>query len=757
MMSLTHTEEEVRALPPGSRAPLVAERILALTGASGAAVALRDESGAFRCRARAGESAPRVGTPLSTESGISGACIRNHEIIRCEDAWRDERVNTESARRIKIRSVLAVPLMQGGVAVGMVQALSARPYAFSVSDLERLKKLGSLLVEDFPLATTAAAPEIHEVATPAVAEPAPDAEPVAVAPVVIIEPEPAPVQAAVEASEQEGAPEPHADNVIEFPAHHEPEPEPVPEPVAEAPAPAAEAELEASPAAPEHKGDLLEMPAPAAPERSWLEEPVAAESFETVGEPMEMPNHRAHWEPPQPVFTPTTSEVLFQAFTAPRRSRRKLWLALGLLLFIAAAVYWFMQSGKPITELLQTMRPAQPAPVARTAGQAAPVSSAAAAPVEPAAPATSTPAPAVVPAAIPPTPPADAGPRTLTGIRVTREAGRTVVLIDLTDQTQYEEHRLGAPDRIYFDLQETALAHGVPAKLSGDGGSLLRVRAASPQPGVTRVVLDTNGNVDYRVRLNTEPYGLRIEMGPPSRETPKAVASAPKPVAPPIAALPKPTTRLAAGKLKIVLDPGHGGWDMGTIGSRGLMEKDMALDVAQRLGQLLQKNPDYDVTLTRQDDSYIPLEQRASSANAAGADLFISIHGNYSSRGRARGVETYYPVAATADAAASTRAENSRKLAALLQTFLHHQEEIINPGLPDRGVKAANYAVLRSTAMPAALAEVSFVSSPNDEKQLIQPSYRQQLAEALYKGIASYVNQRNQRLTASAGARSSGQ
>ena len=176
---------------------------------------------------------------------------------------------------------------------------------------------------------------------------------------------------------------------------------------------------------------------------------------------------------------------------------------------------------------------------------------------------------------------------------------------------------------------------------------------------------------------------------------------------------------MANAKLKIVLDPGHGGWDMGTIGNRGLMEKDLALDVAQRLSLLLQKNPDYDVTLTRLDDSYIPLEQRASTANAAGADLFISIHGNYSSRSHARGVETFYPNAAGTDAATATRSENSRKLAVFLQAFLHHEEESSNPGLPDRGVKPANYAVLRSTAMPAALAEVSFVSSPNDEYQLL--------------------------------------
>ena len=96
------------------------------------------------------------------------------------------------------------------------------------------------------------------------------------------------------------------------------------------------------------------------------------------------------------------------------------------------------------------------------------------------------------------------------------------------------------------------------------------------------------------------------------------------------------------GKFRIVLDAGHGGWDLGTVGRQGLLEKDLVLDVTQRLGKLLQARLGSEVMFTRTDDTYLPLDQRADFANQAQADLFVSVHANYSSSATARGVETYY-------------------------------------------------------------------------------------------------------------------
>jgi N-acetylmuramoyl-L-alanine amidase len=217
-------------------------------------------------------------------------------------------------------------------------------------------------------------------------------------------------------------------------------------------------------------------------------------------------------------------------------------------------------------------------------------------------------------------------------------------------------------------------------------------------------------------------------------------------------------------KMRIVVDAGHGGWDLGTVGRHGLLEKDLVLEIAQRLGKLLETRLGADVILTRNDDNYIPLDERAGVANQSQADLFVSVHANYSDLPSARGVETYYtnffssPNAKDVETRSNTagsknalaaavlsptdlhdRIEQSRRLAASVQRSLYGTLSADNPGLRDRGVKEASYVVLTETAMPGILAEVSFVSSPTDEQKLRSDGYREQIAEALYKGIARYA------------------
>jgi N-acetylmuramoyl-L-alanine amidase len=221
--------------------------------------------------------------------------------------------------------------------------------------------------------------------------------------------------------------------------------------------------------------------------------------------------------------------------------------------------------------------------------------------------------------------------------------------------------------------------------------------------------------------------------------------------------------RARVPKMRIVVDAGHGGWDLGTVGRRGLLEKDLVLEIARRLGKLLETRLGSDVIYTRQDDNYIPLDERAGIANQAQADLFVSVHANYSDLPSARGVETYYTNFFSAPDAKNTetrdngnsgkngvttalspiqlrgRIAQSRRLAASVQRSLYGTLSLQNPGLRDRGVKEAGFVVLTETAMPGILAEVSFVSSPTDEQRLRSDGYREQIAEALYKGIARYA------------------
>src|SRR3989442_5317461 len=358
----------------------------------------------------------------------------------------------------------------------------------------------------------------------------------------------------------------------------------------------------------------------------------------------------------------------------------------------------------------------------------------------------------------------------VTGIQHTSSSNSSTVIISLQEQVQYEAHRLSDPERIYFDLHDTALAPGLFGKdIQINDAHLTRIRIAQPTPGITRVVLQTKTTADFSVRMESNPYRLVIDIRgsakPESMERPD-LSNLPSLSRPPqLSSLPEPaitseTPAVAtAQKLRIVLDAGHGGWDMGTIGRKGLMEKDLVLDVVNSLGKLIRNRLGAEVLYTRQNDSYVALEKRAEIANMAQANLFVSIHANYSSYSSARGVETYYTdtyssvKARTRGAGAPEelqsidwttvdireKVEESRHFAAMVQRALYGMLAAKTPGIRDRGVKKASYVVLTGTSMPAILTEISFVSSPTDEDNLQSEVYRHQIAEALFKGIEQYT------------------
>ena len=217
---------------------------------------------------------------------------------------------------------------------------------------------------------------------------------------------------------------------------------------------------------------------------------------------------------------------------------------------------------------------------------------------------------------------------------------------------------------------------------------------------------------------------------------------------------------------KIVVDAGHGGHDTGTIGPNGLEEKDLVLDVALKLGKLLENKLGAEVVYTRDDDTFIPLETRTAIANKEQADLFISIHANSSDDPTARGVETYYlNFTSRADALEVAARENavseksihelqdlvkkialkekigeSREFASDVQRSLYAGLSAKSPNLRNRGVKKAPFVVLIGANMPSILAEISFVSNPDDAKKLKTNEYRQRIADSLYKGVFKYVN-----------------
>lgn len=291
-------------------------------------------------------------------------------------------------------------------------------------------------------------------------------------------------------------------------------------------------------------------------------------------------------------------------------------------------------------------------------------------------------------------------------------------------------------------------------------------------PPATTATVDTDNNTgmteDLTAKKKSAPFrGTGKRRSKSAGNTADIAADIDAREARPTAAGDRSLIRALGLKIgKIVIDPGHGGHDTGTIGPDGLEEKDLVVDVGRRLGKLLETRMGAEVVYTRKDDTFIPLETRTAIANRERADLFVSIHANSSHDSSARGIETYYlnftsspdalEVAARENAvseksiyelgdlvkkiALKEKIEESHEFATNVQQALHSGLAMKGSGIRDRGVKKAPFIVLIGANMPSILAEISFVSNPTDERKLQTPEYRQRIAESLYRGIAKYAS-----------------
>jgi N-acetylmuramoyl-L-alanine amidase/type II secretory pathway predicted ATPase ExeA len=369
----------------------------------------------------------------------------------------------------------------------------------------------------------------------------------------------------------------------------------------------------------------------------------------------------------------------------------------------------------------------------------------------------------------------------VTAIQVSSTESDARVVIMLDNAVQYDSARITSPDRIYFDLYKARLSPYVGQKtipiVPTENGLLKWVRARQNADEVVRLVLDADGAKDYSAQLLLDPYRLVIDVHARAMAATKPgqgsdvarynVSNVPPEASASHARRLSLTRELGLKITRIVVDPGHGGYDTGTMGPSGLLEKDLCLDVALRLGQLIEENTaDAEVLYTRKDDRYVPLEQRAAIANAINADLFISIHANSSDRRETRGVETYYLSLATAQESmelalrenalalsslhdlpdlvkkitSSEKIAESKQLAVDMQNALSQRLQLVSGHEPNRGVKQAPFIVLTGANMPAVLSEISFISNASDESLLLESGQRQRVAEGLYFGIAAYLD-----------------
>jgi len=351
-------------------------------------------------------------------------------------------------------------------------------------------------------------------------------------------------------------------------------------------------------------------------------------------------------------------------------------------------------------------------------------------------------------------------------VRIGRHpASTTRIVLDVDNLARYSFFVLYEPVRLVIDCERVAtgaIAASRPAELTPRAEvlpSTPRILPASlePAPIVARAhVLEPAGDAPPPVQDHDEP-----EQAIEANRIPPALLAPPTPPAANVQGGFSLARQLGLGASRIVIDPGHGGYDPGALND-GLSEAEVVLDIALRLETLLLERPKFAVVLTRRTDAYVSLEERTGLANREGADLFLSIHANASGNSRTRGVETYVlNFAATADAAAvaarensasgrtmkslpdivksitlSNKREESRDFAALVQRALFRQ--LRTAGMRDLGVKQAPFVVLIGAEMPSILAEVAFLTNRQDQQLLKNVSYRQRIAEALLNGILRY-------------------
>jgi len=374
------------------------------------------------------------------------------------------------------------------------------------------------------------------------------------------------------------------------------------------------------------------------------------------------------------------------------------------------------------------------------------------------------------------------------------------VVLDIETIGDYSVFSLPNPFRLIIDVHGPRTVQGLVAGAHGEPTHTEATGSTVPASAVTPAGLSsTESGIPPAPNRARQPLRAQVAVPDKSVPTPDVKAkesdSSQSPASPPpapVATAPEASVRPAVSTereqvrapaltssgsttltralglkiARIVIDPGHGGHDTGTVGPTGLEEKAVVLDVGLRLKKLVEQRLGSNVVMTRSDDTFIPLEARTAIANQQAADLFISIHANASADPSARGIEVYYlnftsdpgslAVAARENAssqesvhqlqnlikkiALSEKIEESSEFAQQVDYALNNAATVSGNHQPDRGLKKAPFVVLIGADMPSILAEISFLTNPRDEKLLRQARYRQKIAEGVYHGVARYIS-----------------
>ncbi|HWG95481.1 MAG TPA: N-acetylmuramoyl-L-alanine amidase [Nitrospira sp.] len=359
---------------------------------------------------------------------------------------------------------------------------------------------------------------------------------------------------------------------------------------------------------------------------------------------------------------------------------------------------------------------------------------------------------------------ASLAPVTVRNFRVMTSPERTRLVLDLDRHTTVIEQRASNPSRVVIALPNAWL--GRPARIKARNGTIPSPFMIIQLPHqAVAVSLPTTSFRTYKHFTLSHPPRLVIDVTPSDAQV---RPDAPDPQEIPqrsISPVSQPVIPRAKGYTTIVIDPGHGGKDPGARGIQKTEEKDITLKVGLQLRELLRKQSGLRVLMTRDHDVFIELEDRAKFANSNEADLFVSIHVNSHPSRAVKGIEIYHFGEAKDQRALEVAARENgtpisntgvgweylvadllttKKIEASLDLAWNAKEAMVSRMngqyvLNDHGVKTAPFYVLRFTSMPSILAEIAYISNPDEEDLLRKPVFVQDVAQSLYHGIVSFL------------------
>ena len=365
-----------------------------------------------------------------------------------------------------------------------------------------------------------------------------------------------------------------------------------------------------------------------------------------------------------------------------------------------------------------------------------------------------------------------AKPALLKKVNYSQQPNSTRVVIHIAGLAKITQDRLSNPDRVYFNFLNTRLDQRIKKDIQIGSDTLKRLRVSQFDKTTSRLVLEFPANREIQVVTTRKEGKLVVDLIASDKKPGVSAKTKIAPIIKPVSVAIAPRAKRVArkGVPLIVIDPGHGGKDIGAKSRRGLLEKDVNLKISKRLKKILESRYGYQVILTRTDDTFIPLEERGKIANDSDADLFVSIHVNAAKRLSAHGIETYHLGVANSDRAEETAARENgelvysvnelpvqRILADMLSTTkindsgilaVHVQERLHSwvkkkySNVKDLGVKKAPFFVLHDTKMPSILVEVGFITNSREEKRLRKSAYLDSLAVSIARGIHEFKKDR---------------